>query len=85
MAAEDVIPEHTSTTEIPTERTKGLGALTLSHGGAAFSPSPASMVTLDAVASQQARLSGVGLDWGCGSGMLAILASRIATVKHVIG
>ncbi len=65
--------------------TNGLGAISIAHPPGTFALTPASLVAIDAIASNQDRLSGSGVDWGTGSGCLAILASRIETVDLVIG
>ena len=65
--------------------TKGLGAISIAHPPGTFALTPASLAAIDAIASNQHCLSGSGIDWGTGSGCLAILASRIKTVELVIG
>ncbi len=46
---------------------------------------PASRITLATIAERQGLLSGVGIDWGCGTGCLAIVAAKIPAVQRVIG
>jgi hypothetical protein len=65
--------------------TRGLGNITFYHPRGTFALSPASHILLEAIAAHQDRLQGVGLDWGCGVGCLAVLAARIKTVEKVIG
>jgi SAM-dependent methyltransferase len=65
--------------------TNGLGAISIAHPPGTFALTPASLISIDAIASNQDRLSGSGIDWGTGSGCLAILASRIEAVDLVIG
>ena len=73
------------TTVLSSDETGGLGAIRLRHPPGTFAPSPATLVTLRAIAEQGDRLSGVGLDWGCGVGVLSIGAVRIDGVDRVIG
>jgi methylase of polypeptide subunit release factors len=46
---------------------------------------PASRITLLTIGKQQGLLSGIGIDWGCGTGCLAIAAARVQSVQRVIG
>jgi len=46
---------------------------------------PASRITLLTIGNCQGLLSGIGIDWGCGTGCLAIAAARIPSVQRVIG
>jgi methylase of polypeptide subunit release factors len=66
-------------------RTRGLGRLEFIHPKGTFALSPASHILLEAIAAHQDKLHGIGLDWGCGVGCLAILAAKIISVKAVIG
>jgi precorrin-6B methylase 2 len=61
----------------------GLGEITLelAHG---VMVTPATMVTLQAIADHRRKLHGVVMDWGSGSGALAIAAARIPSVKRVV-
>ena len=63
----------------------GLGELEIVHPPATFSPTAASRIALRAIGLNQALLWGNGLDWGCGTGCLAIAAAKITGVKQVIG
>ena len=49
--------------------------LAMRAGTGTFAPTPASRLTLHAVAQHRARWRGAGLDWGCGGGGLALLAA----------
>jgi methylase of polypeptide subunit release factors len=66
-------------------RTAGLGALRFLHPPGTFALTPASLIALEAISRQQHLLAGQGLDWGSGTGCLAILAARIDRVRQVIG
>jgi hypothetical protein len=46
---------------------------------------PASKITLCTIDQRRELLSGIGIDWGCGTGCLAIAVSKIPTVRRVIG
>lgn len=50
-----------------------------------FCLTPASLISARAVSEHADVLEGVGLDWGCGTGCLAILAAKIPAVRRVIG
>lgn len=74
-----------SRTVFSDEESGGLGALEFQHPPGTFSPSPATRVTLRALARQESELAGTGLDWGCGVGVLAIGAARLESVDAVVG
>ena len=62
--------------------------LAMSVASGTFAPTPASRITLRAVAGHRGRWRGAGLDWGCGGGALALLAaagSGSAAVTRVVG
>jgi len=63
----------------------GLGEIRIAHPPNTFAITPASLIALEAIARNKQLLSGKGLDWGSGTGCLAIAAARIPTVKQVIG
>lgn len=65
--------------------TAGLGEIELAHPEGSFEPTPASRIGLRAIGAHRHLLHGVGLDWGCGIGVLAIAAARLASVSQVIG
>ena len=62
-----------------------LGRLAVEHPEGTFAATPASMVGVRAIVDHRAQLGGTGLDWGCGSGILALVAARIPGVDRVIG
>jgi hypothetical protein len=67
------------------QATFGLGSLEICHPPGTFRVTPASLIALEAIGRHRNLLSGVGIDWGSGSGVLAIAASRIAAVSRVYG
>ncbi len=71
-------------TLVTVDDTGGLGpvAVELAAGGGPVTP--ASRVMARAVGRCRAMLSGVGIDWGTGTGLLAIAASRIPAVERVV-
>jgi SAM-dependent methyltransferase len=77
--------DHPIRTIIEAKYTNGLGKFIFQHPEGSFALTPASMITLEAVFQNQALLFGKGIDWGCGTGCLAIAATRIAKVTRVIG
>ena len=72
-------------TVLSAAETDGLGALDLRHPPGTFAPTPATRVTIRAVARHRDRLAGVGVDWGCGIGVLSIAAARAGAVELVVG
>ena len=72
-------------TDIPVPPALGPDPIRIHHPEGAFVPTPASRIALEAIAAQAARFRGRGLDWGSGSGLLAIAAARLAGVEEVLG
>jgi SAM-dependent methyltransferase len=72
-------------TTLTTEMTGGLGELQIRHPPGTFALTPASRIALQAIGQHQRLLGGVGLDWGSGTGCLAIAAARIPAVQSVLG
>ena len=72
-------------TEIPVPPALGPDAIRIHHPEGAFVPTPASRIAVEAIAAHAARFRGRGLDWGSGSGLLAIAAVRLAGVEEVLG
>ncbi len=66
---------------ITIERTGGLGPLRLREREV----TAASRLMLEGLGANRELLRGHGLDWGSGSGCLAILATRIPAVESVVG
>jgi SAM-dependent methyltransferase len=79
------MPSQTAETVLSEEETGGLGGFRFAHPDGTFALTPASRISLQAIFNHQALLHGVGLDWGCGTGCLAIAAARIARVEYVLG
>ena len=63
----------------------GLGEIRLLQPPETFALTPASLVSLQAIARNQNLLTGSGLDWGSGTGCLAIAAAKVVTVQKVLG
>lgn len=72
-------------TEIPVPPALGPDPIRVRHPEGAFVPTPASRVALKAIAAHATRFRGRGLDWGSGSGLLAIGVARLAGVEEVLG
>ncbi len=72
-------------TILDAEETQGLGRIEILHPPGIFSLTPASLLALRSICRHQDLLSGVGIDWGPGTGCLAIAAARIRRVERVIG
>lgn len=43
------------------------------------------MISLKAISENQELVRGIGIDWGCGTGCLAIVAAKIPAVEFVVG
>lgn len=72
-------------TGIPVPAALGPDPIRIHHPEGAFVPTPASRIALVAIAAHSGRLRGRGLDWGSGSGLLAVAAARLAAVEEVLG
>jgi 16S rRNA G966 N2-methylase RsmD len=72
-------------TTIQEKFTNGLGKFVFQHPEGSFALTPASINALQAIYQNQELLFGKGIDWGCGTGCLAISAARIEKVSRVIG
>jgi len=80
------MPREGSTRTILGEDLVGeLAPIEIFHPPGTFAPTPASRVSLAAIAARPDLLSGRGVDWGCGTGCLAIAAARVAAVRRVLG
>ena len=62
-----------------------LGEMQIVHLPGTFALTPASRIMLEAIGKQQHLLRGKGIDWGSGTGCLAIAAAKAANVEEVIG
>lgn len=76
---------HAEQTTLTAETTGGLGALQFRHPAGTFALTPASRISVQAIAVHPHLLTGQGLDWGSGTGCLAIAAARVPGVERVIG
>jgi SAM-dependent methyltransferase len=72
-------------TTVTAEMTCGLGELTIRHPIGTVAVTPASLISLRAIGTHQDLLHGHGLDWGSGTGCLAIAAARLPGVRSVVG
>ncbi len=62
-----------------------LAPVRIQHPAGTFALTPASAVSLRAIDAHRDLLSGIGIDWGCGTGCLAIVAARLAGVRRMMG
>lgn len=83
MADHLIGPQHLTT--LTNEGTFGLGEIYIYQPPGSFALTPASRIALQAIGQYQHLLAGTGLDWGSGTGCLAIVAAKVPDVKHVIG
>jgi hypothetical protein len=67
------------------EETGGLGAIALDVPAESHGVTPASEMAVLAIGRERRRFHGRGIDWGSGTGLLAIAAARIPAVEHVLG
>ena len=72
-------------TTLRSSETNGLGEVAILHPEGTFALTPASLISIRAIVENQHLLDGPGIDWGAGSGCLAILAARIPAVEAIIG
>jgi SAM-dependent methyltransferase len=72
-------------TILPSQKTNGLGEIIIHHPEGTFALTPASNISIQAICMNQSLLLGNGIDWGCGTGCLAIVAAKIGKVNQVIG
>ncbi len=63
----------------------GLGAIEILAPAGKLSLTPATQMAVNTIASHRDLLRGKGIDWGSGSGVLAIVAARIGAVESVLG
>ena len=63
----------------------GLGKLRIYHPPGTSMFTPATLIAIQAIGSNQQLITGKGIDWGSGTGSLAISASRINSVERIIG
>jgi hypothetical protein len=76
---------------VPLELTLGtnvigpLAPVTIRQPAGTYALTPASMISLEAISENQRLLRGIGIDWGCGTGCLAIVAAKIPAVQSLIG
>jgi len=61
------------------------GAIVIAHPPGTFAVTSASRIAIEAIVRGRDRLAGVGVDWGCGTGCMAIVAARLPAVQTVIG
>src|SRR5437660_11819394 len=78
-------PVSAAQTTLTEEMTGGLGELRIRHPAGTFALTPASRIALQAIGKHQGLLSGHGLDWGSGTGSLAIAAAKVPGVQKVVG
>ncbi|NIM52043.1 MAG: methyltransferase [Gemmatimonadales bacterium] len=67
------------------EQTGGLGPITVLLPPDKLSLTPASYMAVRAIGRNRHLLSGNGIDWGSGSGCLAIAAAKLEAVERIVG
>ncbi|MFQ6045611.1 MAG: methyltransferase [Gemmatimonadales bacterium] len=61
-----------------------LAPITVRHPRGTYPLTPASRICLEGISRNPHLFHGIGLDWGCGTGCLAIAAAKLAHVRWVI-
>ena len=79
MTTTHVQTDHETTVSAP-----GIGEIRILHPPGTFALTPASLISLQAIAQNRNLLEGIGLDWGSGTGCLTIAAAKCASVQKVI-
>ena len=79
----DGVRQNAEMSVLTDEVTFGLGEMEIKHPQGTFAVTPASLVSLKAIGIHRRHLSGNGIDWGPGSGILSITAARIEAVTKV--
>jgi SAM-dependent methyltransferase len=78
--------QHPGDWTVLTEETIGnLAPVRLRHPAGTFRLTPASIVGLQAVDRRRDLLAGTGIDWGSGTGCLAIVAAKLEDVRQIVG
>jgi hypothetical protein len=72
-------------TVLDDQETAGLGKIQILHPPGTFVLTPASLISIRAIGKNQGLLAGNGIDWGSGTGCLAIAAAKVGSVKRVVG
>jgi len=72
-------------TILSADMTCGLGEIQILHPPGTFALTPASLISVQAIGRHQELLAGNGIDWGSGTGCLAITVVRISQVKRIFG
>jgi SAM-dependent methyltransferase len=80
---ETVIGKNTSV--IGDDILKSLGSIKIEHPVSTFAITPASLIGLEAIDKHSHLLQGTGIDWGCGTGCLSIVAAKINEVRMMYG
>jgi hypothetical protein len=62
-----------------------LGEIRIHHPPGTFALTPASLIGIQAIVDNRGLLKGTGIDWGSGTGCLAIAAAKLEQVHQVIG
>lgn len=72
-------------TTVTADMTCGLAELKIRQPTGTFALTPGSLISLQAIGKHRELLKGKGLDWGSGTGCLAIAAAKIPAVESVVG
>jgi predicted RNA methylase len=62
-----------------------LAPVSIRHPAGTYPLTPASAVSLEAISRHPHLFAGIGIDWGCGNGCLAIVAAKLPAVRRVLG
>lgn len=62
-----------------------LAPVRIRHPAGTYPLTPASAISLEAISRHPHLFAGIGIDWGCGNGCLAIVTARLPGVERVVG
>lgn len=83
--SDDSFPRKSNETTLGDDVTGGLGEIKLMHPPGTTPITPASRISIEAIAGHGHLLEGTGIDWGSGGGCLSIMAARTPGVTRVVG
>lgn len=71
--------------DITTFSPPGIGPIEIVSPPGKLSITPATQMAVDAIGANRHLLSGRGIDWGSGSGVLTVAAAKIPAVESIVG
>ena len=71
--------------DVATFSPPGIGPIKIASPPGKFSLTPATQMAVEAIGANRHLLSGRGIDWGSGSGVLTVAAAKIPSVEFIVG